>query len=186
MNNKGNLFVLEGIDGSGKTVVSKLLSKKLDCEWTCEPFVKFKTTPDHYENLYKFALDRHIHNRDVILPLLEDGKTVICDRNWLSTLCYQGNKFCHDDEWCDMLHLAIPQNMPVVTQWYILHPDVKEAVSRCSKRGESEDIQRLTQIDMNYNVYPGKLSLDNACHISTSGMQVHEVVDRIYNHINSL
>ena len=46
---------------------------------------------DPYAELCLFCADRAQHVRELILPKLEDGCTVICDRYYDSTLAYQGS-----------------------------------------------------------------------------------------------
>lgn len=84
-------ITLEGIDGCGKSTLSKQLHKIFpNSILTLEPY-KMKDfyhlpTEDVYDVIYK---DRAAHIEDVILPALADGKTVISDRYYHSTLAYQ-------------------------------------------------------------------------------------------------
>jgi dTMP kinase len=107
MRRKGNFFVIEGLDGSGKTTQAKLLSKRLYQShkvWlTAEPsrgktgtFIRDyclygeKRLPTEAEALL-FAADRVEHMYSEILPALEEGKIVVCDRYVYSSLAYQGS-----------------------------------------------------------------------------------------------
>jgi dTMP kinase len=107
MRRKGNFFVIEGLDGSGKTTQAKLLSKRLYQShkvWlTAEPsrgktgtFIRDyclygeKRLPTEAEALL-FAADRVEHMHSEILPALEEGKIVVCDRYVYSSLAYQGS-----------------------------------------------------------------------------------------------
>jgi dTMP kinase len=107
MRRKGNFIVIEGLDGSGKTTQAKLLSKRLYQShkvWlTAEPsrgktgtFIRDyclygeKRLPTEAEALL-FAADRVEHMHSEILPALEEGKIVVCDRYVYSSLAYQGS-----------------------------------------------------------------------------------------------
>jgi dTMP kinase len=96
-------IVFEGIDGSGKTTQAKLLVAKLNelgirtiftAEPSDGPFGKrireapARLSPSDEEQL--FREDRRDHLARVILPALEAGVTVICDRYIFSSAAYQG------------------------------------------------------------------------------------------------
>jgi dTMP kinase len=110
----GTFIVVEGIDGSGSTTHSKLLSKQLEAQGhevllTCEPthgpiggmirqvlqkrlFVPDDRGPRAFgwsAMALLFAADRLDHLDSAILPALRDGKVVISDRYDCSSLAYQ-------------------------------------------------------------------------------------------------
>ena len=106
----GYFITLEGIDGSGKTTQAILLEKKLKnlgkkVLLTREPGgvkgaekirdLLVQGDTDRWsqvtETLLFFAARRH-HLEKCILPSLNSGKLVICDRFTDSTLVYQGRK----------------------------------------------------------------------------------------------
>ena len=103
---KGCFIVFEGGEGSGKTTTSLLVKEQLaihgvnSVEITREPGGLIKTEEIRdiimkYEVDYKteallFAAARKEHIVDKILPLLEKGFIVICDRYILSSIVYQG------------------------------------------------------------------------------------------------
>ncbi len=101
---KGKLIVVEGIDGSGKTTFSKVLYEKLkekkkkvmlSCEPTSGPFGKKireilgKKKGDAWELRSLFLKDRMWHVKNLIIPALKEGRWVVLDRYYLSTLAYQ-------------------------------------------------------------------------------------------------
>ena len=102
-------IALEGIDGSGKSTQTKLLSKKLKSSGkkvysTFEPtdsrigsiitdVFKHKTEADNRVVAGLFVADRleHLLNKsNGILKKLEEGFTVITDRYYFSSYAYQG------------------------------------------------------------------------------------------------
>jgi dTMP kinase len=107
MARKGTFIVIEGLDGSGKTTQAKILVKKLKQSYgavfTAEPsqgktgkFIRNrilygeKRSPITVEALL-FAADRIEHIQDEVLPKLEEGRLVVCDRYTYSSLAYQGS-----------------------------------------------------------------------------------------------
>ncbi|MFP4116864.1 MAG: dTMP kinase [Candidatus Aenigmatarchaeota archaeon] len=105
---KGKFIVIEGIDGSGTTTQTKLL-----CEWLEENKKEYVRTQEpvkedlHIGKVIKehlvqddddhspesialaFAADRLIHLEDRVVPALEEGKTVVSDRYYHSSMVYQ-------------------------------------------------------------------------------------------------
>jgi dTMP kinase len=100
--------VIEGIDGSGGTtqatrLVGWLQSQGAQVQLTCEPsdgpvgqFIRRALTPsDPAAKLgdgvlpFLFAADRRDHLEREILPALEQGKWVVSDRYYHSSLAYQ-------------------------------------------------------------------------------------------------
>jgi thymidylate kinase len=87
-------IVLEGIDACGKTTVTKLLAEDLGG-------VVYKTPPEKYRLLrkeidrkpgtyehYAFYKEAVMHAEFEIRQCLSEGKIVVCDRYWLSTIVY--------------------------------------------------------------------------------------------------
>lgn len=103
----GKLIVFEGIDGSGKTTVAQRTAALLQ-EDGCAVLVTqepggtndggtirallqqnaLRTVPD--AEFLIFAADRAVHVAQVILPALQKGTIVLCDRMGDSSYAYQG------------------------------------------------------------------------------------------------
>jgi dTMP kinase len=107
MSKKSIFIVIEGLDGSGKTTQANFLARKLEKTnkvlLTAEPslgkigtFIREdclyedKRLPTEAEALL-FAADRIEHMNNEIKPALDEGKLVICDRYFYSSLAYQGS-----------------------------------------------------------------------------------------------
>lgn len=101
MKSKGLFIVLEGIDGSGKTTLARGLKSQLESVKGWEVVLTAEPTAGPVGSLLReeridspraeamlFIADRACHT-DEIRKLTEEGKTVICDRYYASTLAYQ-------------------------------------------------------------------------------------------------
>jgi len=98
-----HFVTFEGIDGSGKSTISKLVYKKMkkdgyDVVLTFEPTDSYigkmvqrciQTNSDPFITAFTFIADRIDHCKK-IKKWLEAGKTVLCDRYAESTYAYQG------------------------------------------------------------------------------------------------
>ncbi|MDK9709334.1 MAG: dTMP kinase [Desulforhopalus sp.] len=103
---RGKLIIFEGIDGTGKTTQRDLLGNYLrdkgypvviTKEPTNGPFgMKIRDLYNHRdrysreEELELFLADRRQHVNELLLPGLEEGKIILCDRYYFSTAAYQG------------------------------------------------------------------------------------------------
>jgi dTMP kinase len=101
-------ITFEGVDGSGKTTQLKTLENHLiargkSCISTREPggtslgrlvrqaLLEVGKQPiTSPAELFLYLADRAQHVQEVIVPALEQGKVVLCDRYTDSTLAYQG------------------------------------------------------------------------------------------------
>ena len=107
MAKRGVLLALEGVDGCGKSTQAELLAaalreRGLEVVLTCEPtdsplgqqIREYFQGPDRYlspkEELNLFMADRREHVAEVIDPALAEGKIVITDRYYYSSVAYQG------------------------------------------------------------------------------------------------
>lgn len=106
MSHEGLFIVLEGIDGAGTTsnarmLVSWLSAKGRKAWFTSEPtkgpvglIIRKKLRDRNFNDpvleTLLFAADRAWHLREEILPYLERGYVVICDRYYESSVAYQG------------------------------------------------------------------------------------------------
>jgi len=151
----GRLVTFEGGDGSGKTTQLDLLEKRLidnriEVVKTREPggtqlgerlrqlLLKgeFSTDPGT-EMLILFAARAH-HLSTTILPALETGCWVLCDRFTDATFAYQGGGGGLDSESILQLEKLVQKGMqPDLT--LLLDLPVEEGLNRVNKRGCNPD-----------------------------------------------
>ncbi len=175
-----HFITFEGIDGSGKSTVSKLVYQKLknkgyDVILTFEPtnswlgkivIKNIKTKSDPFETSFVFIADRIEHCKK-IKKWLDQNKIVLCDRYAESTYAYQAaqmqNIIDNPIKWLKQLsknHIIKPDRIFL----FLIKP--KDALTRIKQRGELipfEKIDFLTKVHKNYlNLARGKhfLKLD--------------------------
>jgi len=145
---EGLFIVIEGIDGTGKSTQAKRLAEwfrsegrevVLSREPTDGPWGKKlresastgRLAPD--EELEYFLNDRRQHVEEVISPALAQGKVVILDRYYFSTMAYQGARGF------DPLKIRRKNEAfaPVPHLLLLLDLDVDDALERIGVRGDT-------------------------------------------------
>jgi len=143
VNKKGYFITSEGPEGAGKTTVMQLLGSRLKEEgyevlMTREPggvkiSEKIRTIILDREHIMMdsrteallYAAARRQHLVEVILPALQEGKIVICDRFIDSSLAYQGfARGIGIDEIYSINQFAIGETMPDKTIFFDIEPSV--------------------------------------------------------------
>lgn len=161
---KGKLITIEGIDGTGKSSITKMLKNKFpNAVFTKEPTnswigkavkksIESKTNP--LAELFLFLADHAGHITKVIRPALDEGKIVISDRYSDSRYAYQGatlsGMFKDAVEWIQSLHESWTI-VPDLTILLTIDPSI--AVSRCGIRGNHtkfEKIEFLKRVQKNF------------------------------------
>ena len=150
---KGLFITFEGCEGSGKTTVSKYLYNRLkeegyDVIYSREPggvdiaeqiraviLNVNNTAMDPRTEALLYAASRRQHLAEVVLPALNEGKIVLCDRFVDSSLVYQGyaRGIGIDKVW-ELNQFAIDDCMPDMTLYYDV--DVEIGLARVRSRGE--------------------------------------------------
>jgi dTMP kinase len=148
---RGSFVVLEGIDGSGKSTQLRRLAAALEAAGhavlaTHEPsdgpigrrireMARSGETLPPEQELERFMEDRAEHLRDVIQPALAAGRTVVCDRYYLSTVAYQGARGL---DWRAILSES-ETRFPQPDLALILEIDAASGLARTRTRGEGAD-----------------------------------------------
>ena len=162
-----HFITFEGIDGSGKSTVSKVVYDKLKSDGhnvvlTYEPtdstigkFVQkcIKTGDDPFVTAFTFIADRIQHCKK-IKQWIDDGKIVLCDRYAESTYAYQGaqleNTINNSIKWLQDLskdRILIPER----TFLFVIPP--KDSLARIQNRDELipfEQLSFLKKVHKNY------------------------------------
>ena len=152
---KGRFISFEGIDGSGKSTQAKVLAKTLmdlghDVVLTREPggsvgaeeirALVLQGDPDRWSaesEILLFTAARRDHLEKTILPALDAGKIVICDRFADSTRMYQGLSRGDLRTLVDELHtLMIPRDPDLTV---LIDLDPKLGLSRAKARNTVEE-----------------------------------------------
>jgi dTMP kinase len=143
----GFLIAIEGIDGAGKTtqahfVQDRLMERKLCVVRTKEPTtgVWGQQLRDSAltgrlsieEEVEMFMKDRREHVETLINPALQDGKIVIVDRYYFSTMAYQGARGMDPEELMRRNELFAPEPDLLV----VLDIDPKLGLQRIKTRGD--------------------------------------------------
>ena len=155
----GYLITLEGGEGSGKTSVLKLVAAALEQQGhsvicTREPGGidiaeqirevildrrNIKMDPRTEALLYAAARRQHLVER--VIPALQEGKIVLCDRYIDSSLAYQGHaRGLGIDEIYTVNKFAIDHYMPDLTLYFDVEPAI--GLSRIEKDAGRE-VNRL-------------------------------------------
>ena len=163
---KGKLITLEGIDGSGKSTITSLLSsnprlsefvftREPTNDWIGEAVNRaIRSDTDNLAELLLFTADHAEHISKLLLPALESGKNVISDRYSGSRYAYQAvtlkGRFPDPMQWIQDIHegWTIDPDMTI-----LFDIDPKIAIERCGNRGAQtkfEKIGFLEEVRANY------------------------------------
>jgi dTMP kinase len=196
----GFFITLEGAEGAGKTTAAKKLINiysKLDKEvvFTREPggieiseqireiiLCNKNTSMDGRTEALLYAAARRQHLVEKVLPALEQGKIVICDRFIDSSLAYQGHaRGLGIDNVLRINEFAISECMPNLTIYFDI--DYKIGLSRINNDSKREQ-NRLDLESENFHksVVEGyKILLDKYPHRIKridANMSIEKVVDQ--------
>ena len=168
MKNKGYFISFEGIDGSGKsTQIQKLAEflkgRDFDIVITREPGgskggeeirnLLLQGNVDRWSaetEILLFTAARRDHLERIILPALEEGKIVICDRFTDSTRMYQGIRGVNLRNLVDILNEKVIKFEPDLTIVIDINPEIslKRAKSRKTVEERFEDFGADLQMKM--------------------------------------
>lgn len=172
---KGTFITFEGCEGAGKSTQIRLLSQYLaeqgkECAVTREPggsgiseairavILDGKNTAmtDECEALL-YAAARAQHLSDTVLPALEEGKTVLCDRYLFSSFAYQGYGRGLDMDFLRAVNsFALQGHMPDITLFLDIPP--RSAFERKHGADQNDRIEQAGEA-FHARVYQGYLRL---------------------------
>lgn len=173
----GTFITFEGPEGAGKTTIIHMVQQKLIQEGynivlTREPggiriaeqireiiLNPFNTEMDARTEALLYAAARRQHLVEKVIPELNKGNIVLCDRFIDSSLAYQGNaRGIGVEDIFAINQFAIEQTMPQATLYFDIEPEV--GLERINK-GRKDEINRLDleSLDFHYKVRDGYLSL---------------------------
>ena len=177
MNLSGKFISFEGIDGCGKSTQAKILSEELI---SCGHKILLTREPggsdgaEEIRNLLLtgntdrwsaeteillFTAARRDHLERTILPALENGLAVLCDRFSDSTRVYQGVTRGDLRDLVDQLDSAVIPRQPDITVLIDLDPTI--SLARAIERSNNEARFENFGVEMQIKLREGFLSLLN-------------------------
>ena len=172
---KGSFITFEGIDGSGKSTQARKLAEHLQANGrevilTREPggsegaeeirALVLQGEPDRWSaetEILLFTAARRDHLERTILPAIEAGKVVICDRFADSTRMYQGLSRGDLRGTVDQLHKLMIGREPDMT--ILIDMDSNTGLSRALSRQGVEERFETFGADLQAQMRAGFLSL---------------------------
>lgn len=181
-------IVLEGIDGAGKTTLADILAKELGFESYATPPASFRLRRDQVdrfgspEEKFQFFLEGVEVASNEIWDMLAQGRSVICDRYWMTTLVYHqilGVKVADED----FVNLLVPD----LTILLLVSAD--EQMRRLSARGFSvNDRQMLGKYNLISQAYKRLFAggrFPNTA-VNTDNLVPSEVAKLVSDHVSRL
>lgn len=207
MDNKlqGLFITFEGIDGCGKSTQIKLLSDYFIAQGRNIKLIRepggtklgerirsilldksdMKLSPK--AELFLFEASRAQNIEENILPALQRGEVVICDRFYDSTSCYQGYARSLGLELTNTLNMIATSNLkPNIT--FLLDISPEDALRRREARGEEDRIEALG-LEFQQKVREGFLELaeeEDRIKIVDATRSVEEISEEIISFIEGL
>lgn len=150
-------ITIEGIDGSGKSTQAERIFSTLEGSfgyskvlWTREPgdwtggdqlrqLLLHSNLAHPLSELFLFLVDRCEHVATKILPALNQGKIVLCERYTDSTIAYQSWGRGLPRERLENLFIWSGFPVPDLTLWLDISPEL--AITRMKDRGNMDRIE---------------------------------------------
>lgn len=188
-------IVFEGLDGCGKTTQIKLLEKKLkdlgydNVKIMREPGstelsesireILLNQELSDIQRLFLFLTARNSITREQIIPSIENGDIVLCDRYAPSTLAYQG----YGKKICDIGIIHRINNLACEN----VHPDliifIDTPIDECMKRQNTHDKMEESSLNVYKDIYEGykQLSKNNNWFTVDGTKTEEEISEEILN-----
>ena len=193
---KGLFITFEGNDGSGKssalqTVKQELLEMGYDVVYTREPggsYIAEKIRElildndnmgmDPKTEALLYAASRREHITKTIIPALNEGKIILCDRFLDSSLAYQGYaRELGVENVLNMNQFATEGLFPDLTILVCVHPEI--GMSRIKKDERDMDRLEIEKMTFHTKVYEGYLKVADQYNnriVAINGEQTKEEV----------
>lgn len=201
---KGLFIVFEGGEGSGKsTMIDKVYEWLRECNYDCiktrEPggisiaeqirqviLNKENTDMDSRTEALLYTAARRQHLVEKVIPALENGQVVLCDRFLDSSLAYQGfARGIGIDEIYEINKFAIGDCMPDISILFDISPEV--GMERINKNSQRE-VNRLDleSLDFHNKVRKGydivyKNNKDRMVKINAE-----EPIDKVFDNVKNI
>ena len=199
---EGKFIVLEGIDGCGKTTQinelykwlpeSGLINKNATLIKTREPGgsllgreIRDMILSNHKSNspsilteLLLYSADRAEHISKIILPALQNGNWIICDRFTGSTLAYQGYGTEISIDIIKKLENIVCQNIkPDLTFFLEISPEesILRRKNKIADRIESEGLEFLKKVNHGFKL----IALENNWEIIRASEDLNSISKQI-------
>lgn len=195
---RGKFITFEGADGSGKTTQIEKIKEYLEsqgheCLLTREPggsdlgnrireiLLHYDGEVDDLCELLLYMADRAQHVKKVIVPALEEGKFVLCDRYIDSSVAYQGfARGLNIERIISLNKIATDNLMPDLT--IVFDVETETAIKRVGDikdRLEQEGIEFHKKLRYGYlelaQLFPDRIKTVNA------NLSVEEVFEEVKN-----
>lgn len=193
---KGHFITLEGGEGAGKTTIlpslaSSLEAKGYDVLVTREPggieiaekirhiiLDAAHTKMDARTEALLYAAARRQHLTEKVLPALNQGKLVLCDRFIDSSLAYQG--YAREIGMDDVMMInqfAIQECMPDLTLLFNIKP--KEGMKRISTNKREQNRLDMENIRFHEKVYDAYQILVERYPDRIQTIDAHSPIDKV-------
>jgi dTMP kinase len=173
---RGLLITFEGGEGSGKTTQARLLAQRLEATGYAVALTREPAGTevgrlawegiaqgglDPYTELFLFLAARSDHSARLIVPALEGGRIVVCDRFADSTVAYQGYGRGLDPRLLQRLNRLATQGIrPDLI--FLLDLPVEQGLARQGKAGNDRDAIGRETVAFHERVREGYLALAGA------------------------
>lgn len=202
--NRGKFIVFEGGEGSGKTTILEkvhdfLVENEIDCIKTREPggikiseeirniILDTKNVKmDRKTEALLYAAARRQHLIEKVIPELENGKNVLCDRFIYSSLAYQGYaRGIPVEDILEINKFAIEEYMPDLNILFDVSPKV--GLSRIEKN-KGREINRLDleELDFHNRVRDGYFELVEKNRDKFVVINAEKSIDEVFNEIKNI
>lgn len=202
---KGFFITFEGGEGAGKTTVlkaveSKLQNNGLNILTTREPggihiaeeIRSVILNPDHTAmdartEALLYAAARRQHLVEKVIPALEEGKVVLCDRFVDSSLAYQGYaRGLGIEEVYQINEFAIDGYLPDLTLFFDIEPEAGLTRIAANKDREQNrlDLEQLSFHQQVYEAYQSLIhSFPERIQVIDARLSLEEVTNAAYNRV---